>query len=410
MEDALQRLSEATKQMSDAASHSSQSDAEKAADQLSRAQSALSQMRKQETGNAMSDAIDQSRKLAEKQSNFDSRLRHNFGAGASGDRSEEQNRQLSGEMAQEKKREIEDLHQLEHSMQQTARNLQDTQPDAAKKLRDAIGELQQNELESRMRWTADALDKGIGSYAVMREAPVTMGLNHLKDRLQEADGAMTKGAGKPGQDQGIQEALQRAQKLSQDLKQMAQSAPGRQQGQGQEQGKGKQPGQQPGQQPGGQQAGGQQAGGQQPGGQQQGSQFAPQGGFGPAGPEASGSWNAMNFGGGPPPDAGTTQREYEETVRQLNRMQQSVRADPATAKEIQQLMNEVGRLDPRRFNADPARLAQLEQKLFAEVEQAELILRRKIDEANGSIRTSAPQDVPPGYSDAVAEYFRRLSR
>jgi hypothetical protein len=301
-------------------------------------------------------------------------------------------------MAQEKKREIDDLHQLEHAMQQTARNLQDTQPDAAKKLRDAIGELQQNELESRMRWTADALDKGIGSYAVMREAPVTMGLNQLKDRLQEADGAMTKGGGKPGQDQGIQEALERAQKLSQDLKQMAQSAPGRQQGQ------------QPGQKPGGQQPGGQQPGGQQPGGQRQGSQFAPQGGFGPAGPEASGSWNAMNLGGGPPPDPATTQREYEETVRQLNRMQQSVRSDPATAKEIQQLLNEVGRLDPRRFNADPARLAQLEQKLFAEVEQAELILRRKLDEANGSIRTAAPQDVPPGYSDAVAEYFRRLSR
>jgi hypothetical protein len=118
----------------------------------------------------------------------------------------------------------------------------------------------------------------------------------------------------------------------------------------------------------------------------------------------------MNFGGGPAPDSATTQREYEETVRQLNRMQQSVRSDPATAKEIQQLLNEVGRLDPRRFNADPARLAQLEQKLFAEVEQAELVLRRKLDEGNGSIRTSAPQDVPPGYSDAVAEYFRRLSR
>ncbi len=421
MEDALQRLSEATKQMSDAASHNSQSEAEKAADQLSRAQSALSQMRKQETGNAMSDAIDQSRKLAEKQSNFDSRLRHNFGAGASGERSEEQNRQLSSEMAQEKKREIDDLHQLEHAMQQTARNLQDTQPDAAKKLRDAIGELQQNELESRMRWTADALDKGIGSYAVMREAPVTMGLNQLKDRLQEADGAMTKGgAGKPGQDQGIQEALQRAQKLSQDLKQMAQSAPGRQQGQGQQPGQGKgqgQPGQ--GQQGQGQQGQGQQQGqgeGQQSSSGQPGqvggprSGFAPQGGFGPAGPEAGGSWSAMNFGGGPAPDQATTQREYEETVRQLNRMQQSVRSDPATAKDIQQLLNEVGRLDPRRFNADPARLAQLEQKLFAEVEQAELILRRKLDESNGSIRTSAPQDVPPGYSDAVAEYFRRLSR
>ena len=117
----------------------------------------------------------------------------------------------------------------------------------------------------------------------------------------------------------------------------------------------------------------------------------------------------MNLGGARPPDAATANREYDETIRQLNRMQQSVRSDPATAKDIQQLLNEVSRLDPRRFSADPARLAALEQKLFAEVEQAELVLRRKLDATNGSIRTSAPQDVPAGYSDAVAEYFRRLS-
>ena len=306
-------------------------------------------------------------------------------------------------MAQEKAREIDDLHQLEHAMQQTARNLQDTQPDAAKKLRDAIGQMQQDELESRMRWTADALNKGLGSYAVMREAPVTKGLNDLKDQLRDADEAMTKGGGMAGPGQDVQQALERAQKLSRDLKQMAQSAPGRQPGQGQPSGQGQQPGSQPGQQPGSQPGQNGPSAGQRSG-------FSPQGGFGPAGPESGGSWNAMNFGGGRPPDAATTQREYDETVRQLNRMRQFVHSDPATAKEIQQLLNDVSHLDPRRFNADPARLAQLEQKLFAEVEQAELVLRRKLDDEHGSIRTLAPQDVPPGYSAAVAEYFRRLSR
>lgn len=132
------------------------------------------------------------------------------------------------------------------------------------------------------------------------------------------------------------------------------------------------------------------------------------GGFGPAGPEASGSWNATNFGGRPP-DAATAQREYEEAVRQLSRLQQAVRSDPASAKQIQQLLNRAQALDPRRFGADPQRLAELEQKIFADVEEAELVIRRKLDDTNGNVRTPAPQDIPPGYSDAVAEYFRRLS-
>ena len=114
-------------------------------------------------------------------------------------------------MSQEKQREIDDLHQLEHGMQQAARGMQNTQPDAAKKLRDAIGELQQNELESRMRWTVDALNKGIGSYAVMREAPVTQALNQLKESLQSTEGVM-KGSGQSGDPQeGMRQALDRAE-------------------------------------------------------------------------------------------------------------------------------------------------------------------------------------------------------
>jgi hypothetical protein len=403
LDQALENLTEAERNMSDAASHSSQPQAERAADQLSRAQAALSQMRHDQTGSQMSDVQDQARKLADKQSSFDERLRKNFGGGAAGERSDEQNRRLSAQMADVKRKEIDDLHDLEHAMQQAARGMQNTQPDASKKLRDAIGQMQQDELESRMRWTADALSKEMGSYAVMREAPVTMALNQLKDSLRDAAGAMKKGDQGEG-DQGLEQALARAQKLRQDLQAMA----GQQPGKPGEQLQGQQPGKS-GQQQGGQQAGGQQAGGQPTGQPGERSGESMRGGAGPVGPAGSGSWDAMNLGNWQPPDAATVTRSYDESIRELARIQQLSHGQPATEKEIQDLLRTVQRLDPRRFSADPKKLAALEQQLLAEVEEAELVLRRKVEDTNGSVRTPSPMSVPPGYADAVAEYFKRLS-
>jgi hypothetical protein len=77
---------------------------------------------------------------------------------------------------------------------------------------------------------------------------------------------------------------------------------------------------------------------------------------------------------------------------------------------MQDLLRQLQTLDPRRFAADPDKLAALEQQILADSEMAELILRRKLDEEHGSVRTTTPQSVPPGYAESVAEYFRRLSR
>ena len=44
------------------------------------------------------------------------------------------------------------------------------------------------------------------------------------------------------------------------------------------------------------------------------------------------------------------------------------------------------------------------------IEQIELQLRRLLDDQAGGVRSGSAEPVPPGYSDAVAEYFRRLSK
>jgi hypothetical protein len=54
---------------------------------------------------------------------------------------------------------------------------------------------------------------------------------------------------------------------------------------------------------------------------------------------------------------------------------------------------------------------QLHTEVLSGVDRLELQLRRDTDDqASGQVRTTKERSVPPGYEEAVAEYFRRLSK
>jgi len=56
-------------------------------------------------------------------------------------------------------------------------------------------------------------------------------------------------------------------------------------------------------------------------------------------------------------------------------------------------------------------LEQMRAQILPNMQQMELQLRRKLEEkTGGQIRSSANERVPTGYGDAVAEYFRKLSK
>ena len=427
MEEALQRLSEATRDMSGASSAQQpgqkagqqqgaqgqgETQARRAAERLQEARQLLESMRKQETGNQVSDLAHKAQQLAAQQQDFDNRMRRNFSGVDPGARTAEQSKQLSEQMAQEKQQMLNELSALEKQLQQAARDLASTQREASTKLREGIGQLQQNELQSRMKWTVDFLKRGLGSYAVMREAPVTQGLRDLSDRLRDAQSAMSKGSA--GQETG-QQALAQAERLRQQVEQMGRGA-GQQKGQqagGQNPGGQQQAGQQPGDRQSGQ--GGQSPNGSQPG-QQAGQSGQPGGSLGTTaiggryGGAGNGGWDARNMGDWQSPDPATAMRNYNDLVRDLGRLQQSVHNDPETTKEIQDLMRELQRVDPRKFTENPRLIEDLQTRVLDQVEQIELMLRRKVDGQEGSVRSATPQAVPPGYSNAVAEYFRKLSK
>jgi len=349
-------------------------------------------------------------------------------------------------------------------LRDTARELAANQPGTSSKLRDALSEMDQSDLGNRVQRTADWLRRGINPNSNGTEGEIASGLKKLTDQVGQAQQSM--GAGRDGQGktgQGTQTAeLDHVDRLRSEIQSLSNgrgqgsqwSGQRTQQGQG-----GQQPGQ-PGQsgqtgqrgqagqqsqagqrgqsesgQPG--QSGGQQAGGQQGdglGGRLNGQRGVRGGDRRDVDSGDIGNVNPQGGGGGVvtynvntgnnkfdqtrranAPDNSPIPADSERTIRQglqeLSQLRQLAKSDPAALREIQDLVKEMQKLDPSRFPGNPAMVEQLHTQVLNDVDKLELQLRRNDDDPQPrQVRTSKAPTVPPGYQDAVAEYYRRLGK
>src|SRR5690349_16948364 len=148
-------------------------------------------------------------------------------------------------------------------MSDAARSMAGAQNPVSNKLRNALSEAEQNEIELNMRRNAEYIRRGYGMSAWVRENTVTKGLNDLRDKLQQAQAAMRDqtqpGKGPGGDKNDIEKALAQVEAMRNRMQQLAQAQQGKR-GNG-------------GRQPGNQQNGGQLQRGQD--GQQPGQQGQP---------------------------------------------------------------------------------------------------------------------------------------
>ena len=438
VEQALERLRQATEDMRRATSGQAggqpgEAEARRAAERLNEARNLLGGLRRQESSDQLSGIAGGAQELAEQQRSLSNRLRQLYGgqssAGAPSLRQPGVSRQETEQLASERKQMADDLAALERRMQEAVRDLAATQREAASKLREALGQMQQDELGLRLKYSADWIRRGLGAYAYLREAPVTEGLNRLADQVRQAQQALDKDAA-PGRQSGLESALDRVERLRNQMEQMA-----RQQDRGQGSQAGRQ-GQSGDQGQTGQGTPGREGQQGQPG--QLGRQPDPSGRGGVAGQspargespfgareslhgggEGGADNPAMNRGDYMPPapdrlpEAGAAgfERAYREGLRDLSQLRANLQESPEIAREVQALIREMQRLDPSRFKGNPELVERLRGGVLANLEQIELQLRRKIEEKDaGQVRSGAPSIVPPGYRDSVAEYFRRLSK
>jgi hypothetical protein len=109
---------------------------------------------------------------------------------------------------------------------------------------------------------------------------------------------------------------------------------------------------------------------------------------------------------------GGAERTYRESLRDLTQLRQSmIGENPEMARDIQELIREMQRLDPSRFDGNPALVEQLRTQVLTGLEHLELQLRRQQDDKlGGQVCSGMGRPVPPGYQEPVAEYFRRLPK
>jgi hypothetical protein len=439
LQQALDQLKKAAEDMQNAESQQNGSPEQtaagqrRAADRLQEARDILNGMQHQNASQQLDGLAQQANQLAQQEADAQNRLRKMLGS-SPGENSRfggpGQNQQEAEKLASEKQAMADQLKKLQQGISETARSMAGAQNPVGSKLREALGEAQQNELEMHMRQNAQYIRQGYGSSAWVRENNVAMGLNNLRDQLQQAQAANAAQSGKPGQGPGgdnkdLENALARVEAARARLQQLAQGQEKGQQGNGREPGQGRQsnplqrgnqngngaesqqgqPGQQPGQsqlQNGQQGQSGQGQSGQgKPG---QGNQAGPNNGYAPYG-----GGGPVNPGYGYGADSPTSiDQAYRESLRDLNQIRDFIRQNPDMQGDYSNLSRA---LNPGFVSNDAELSNRLSHEVLPEMERLELDLRRKLEDKNSDqVRSAGSESVPPGYSDAVADYFRKLSQ
>jgi hypothetical protein len=402
---------------------SAEASARRAAESLADAKSLLSGMRRQETSSQLGDLEQRAEKLAGEQRDLENRMRRAYGPQAVQDPRADA-RQAAEQMAAEKEKMAAELESLESGMKKAARDLAQTQPEASARVREGLSEIQQNEAKARMTASAGWLRRGQGPLMVPREAPVTQALDKVTEDLKQAQSALKNGAQSQGNND-LERSLARVERMRGQMERMAGNDPNGQQQNGQQQAGQQQGGQQQGgqqkggQQQGGKEGGGQQAGGNQPGGQQPGGRQQQTGGsYGGYGSPRGGRQYGGPYGRfGPegmydtpldrPVDPNETARL---AARDLNDMRQLFKDNPDIQKEITDVEHELQKLTIGDI-ATPELQQRLNREVLPNLQALEVKLRRQVEEqGGGQVKSGATDKVPAGFSDAVAEYFRKLSK
>ncbi len=355
------------------------------------------------------------------------------------------------QLAAERQQLSDDLSVLQKNVRDAARDMAPNQPAVAQKLRDALTEMDESDLDNHVQRTADWLRSGINPNSNGTESEIAQGLAKLNQQLQQVQSAINQARpGQRGVGQGDEsEALNRVEHLRSQLEAFGQPRNGNNgkasennpnnQRSGQQIGNGGNPNHSDRQPSSGPQNGQQRdrASDQQTlsrSGQSgaNGSAFGGNAGIrntgGPTGDTRLGGgangtvWGNFDTGNNTPRARGQnqaapadasdnpadTERFFEQQMSELNQLRQMVGDDPKAAKDIADLTRQMQHLDPSRFPANPAMVEQMHQEILNSVDKLELQLQR--DGASTEARTGKPDAVPAGYQDSVAEYYRRLSK
>jgi len=389
---ALDRLRQAEEDMRRAVDEHNAADARSAAERLHEAMSLLGGIQRQDSSRQVDALAREASRLSDEQREqsermramINSRMSGQGGAGAPHRGGIEGSNAVEG-LINDRQRLADDLARLTREMRAAERATQERSRGAAKRLHDALGDLEQADTETQLQRSADRLRRGYAPLTDDAENQIASELGHLTDQLSDVQRAMANSQRPSDVDDNALDAMERLRSR------LAALDPNMRRGEN--------------------------AGGGRPGDAGRvGGVYG--GGRGNRGGSINGGWNAGNNielphavapdRSAPPPD---TEQVIRQGLQDLDQLRRAAGEDPAARREIDELVRSMKNLDPKRFPGNPAMVDELYARVLSGVDKLELQLRHEPGERGQTqVRSDSPQPIPSGYQSAVADYFRRLSQ
>jgi hypothetical protein len=408
IEDALRRLTQAADTMKRTGGSESTKAEQQAAEELRQARNLLSGTQQELATGKVSSLAREATRLTEEERAQAERI-NKFTSQQSTPSATDLNAMMGrlherDRLARDRQQLSDDLSNLQKNVREAAREMARTEPGAAQKLREALTEMDESDLDNHVQRSADWLRRGINPNSNGTESEIAEGLGKLNQQLQEAE----KRAGQGGFDQRDRDqsnqaaALDQVERLRNQLETMTGAR-----------------------------------GDHRPSGQSGPSPNAGGTGHPTPGSDAGGRSGDVRYGGGGAPDGtvwdnvntgnnrydhpsqrpvsgddsvhpADAERNYQQGLRALNQLRQMVKDDPQAAKEVAELARQMQRLDPKRFPGNPAMVEQMRQEALGGIDKLELELWR--EGSSSEARTGTSDAIPSGYQEPVAEYYKRLSK
>lgn len=418
LQQAMNALRQAEQEMRDAVSNHDARARQRAADELAQAQDLLHGMQQQQAGNGLSELAAKGRELANNQKDYADRVKDLYGAKGIDTTPQGQNGETNGaaqmpemsgpgyaggyrrrwmpppaapatsrekNLAAEGEKLSDEAQRLQNQMQQQAQALNGEQPDATRKLRKALSDAEQQDLAVRMKKNAEWLREGYGRETWQMQDSVSAATAQLARQLEQAEQALNQPSnGKPGSGSSEDDKLAQALAEVRSLREQMQAGPEGQAGSRGQAGSGEQAGS-------GRQGGSDGRGNSGLQRSRQSGQQCPGGVCGDARPML------RNGGAGADQDAITQLNQLRAELGRNDRQLNSYLNDAIGA--FRHAPGQQGLLDAR-----------INQDAVTSLTRLEVELQHRVEQGRSGVRTTAPESAPDGYRDAVASYFRTLSK
>ncbi|OGT76213.1 MAG: hypothetical protein A3I78_11405 [Gammaproteobacteria bacterium RIFCSPLOWO2_02_FULL_56_15] len=356
MDSAIRAMNEAAQNMErDADPEQMRRAAEEAQRQLLGARDQLSQTQQEAMQQSFREMRDQADRLYRRQTRVDEVLQNAVRRALAA--REDSVRMESGldplqeiQLADEKGAMSEDLQRLQREMQTASREYVAVAPEAVRELNTATGKLREAEIDSRMSIAAEYIRMGAAAYIASSESLVTETLRELREGLERAQ-TLAQGEVNPGQDQ-MDRTIAQARQLRRDMQGLQENA-------------------------------------------------------------ATGGVDGWRTDFNAPPEElrASLERGVRDTARAVWSAMPELQRRGVSPGVLDDIRRIASLLDMSRFSRNNRILEREYNSVLTLLEQLEYQLQEGArSDRPPSVRSAVPEQIPGEYRNAVAEYYRRLSR